>query len=396
MKKFVYENKPQSLCYGCRACEQVCSHKAISIYPNEEGFNYPHINPGKCTECGMCEQVCPTQDINRSKILHPKQTEVYAAWNKNIDERLQSTSGGIFYVIAKQFIKDGGIVYGASMNNSLLAFQKKVTTLNDLNLLRGSKYMQSDTNSSFKQVKHNLLDGEKVLYSGTPCQIAGLKLFLRKEYENLYTIDLVCHGTPSHSIFIKHLRYIESKEHSKINSFLFRDKTKSGWRTYISYKLDNGKIIRLQTGSDFYFHAFSSGYFNRLSCYQCEYSCSQRCGDITLSDFWGGENIIRQLYRQRKYGYNMIICSSQKGKELFTNIFNQIGSLKCDIAVAINGDVRLRCAEEKPALRNTIYKICKEKGYAYIAQAYCYQPTILQRITPKWLKNLRQEIKSFL
>ena len=364
--------------------------------PNREGFIYPVINQEKCIDCGLCEKVCPTQDSNKEKLLHAEKQDVYAAWNNNIQLRLKSTSGGLFYALASKFIADRGIVYGAVMNNNLTVNHCRVLTLSDLTKLRGSKYVQSDTLDTFVKVKKDLTEGHNVLYSGTPCQIAGLKSFLRSEYPNLYTIDLVCHGTPSPSMFKIHIQYIGNKEKQPVKSFLFRDKKNSGWRAYISYEFFNKKKISVTTKNDFYCHAFYNGWLSRESCYLCEFSQAKRVGDITLSDFWGGEKNYKQLRLQRKHGYNLVICNTPKGQQLFDNISGDISFLKCDISVAKQGDIRLRHAEKRPSLRSFIYHECEKKGYAYVVEKYKYRPSFIKKITPLWIINLIKEIKSRL
>ncbi len=396
MRDRVYSNKPSSLCYGCNACEQICPHNAIEMTKNIEGFSYPLIDQKRCTDCGLCEKVCPTQDMGVSKVLFPKQTKCYAAWNKKLENRLKSTSGGIYFLLAKDFIEKGGVAYGVGMNEDLTAYHYRVDNIVALESFRGSKYIQSDTNTTYKQVKSDLRNEVKVLYVGTPCQIAGLRLFLIKDYANLFTIDLVCHGVPSPLIFKEHLKYLNTKYDSNITNLLFRGKKKSGWRAYVTYVLENNKLIYKQTGQDFYFHAFCAGYFNRESCFECEYSRAERCGDITLSDFWGGENVYNELKLARKNGYNLVICSSEKGNELFNNIGPLINKLECDIEVAIKGDIRLREAEIKPFVRDIIYKEMKENGYEYIVRKYKHRPSIINNLVPNFVKNLIREVAARL
>lgn len=393
MREFIYNNKSKILCYGCRACEQICPREAISMHPNQEGFIYPTIDQKKCIDCGLCEKVCPTQDINKEKLLHPEKRRVYAAWNSDLSSRLKSTSGGLFFVLASKVIVDGGVVYGVTMDDSMTVTHVRVTNLSDLIKLRGSKYVQSDTRDTFGLVKKDLLEGIEVLYSGTPCQIAGLRGFLQKDYPNLFTIDLVCHGTPSPMIFRKHIEYLDNNE-GHIKSFLFRDKKPSGWRAYVSYEFDTGIKKYCTTENDFYFHAFCAGWFNRKSCFLCEYSQAMRVGDITLSDFWGGENTIKALRIQRKYGYNLVICNTQKGQNLFNNVLDHIECLETDMEIAKKGDVRLRHAEKKPYLRDIIYKECEEKGYPYIVNKYKYKPSFIRRMIPLWAINMVKELMS--
>lgn len=394
MKNFIYNNKPQDLCYGCRACEQICPHSAVHMIVNEEGFIYPEIDSTKCINCGLCEKVCPTQDVNKERILHGVPTECYAAWNNNIEERLQSTSGGLFFLLASYVIEHGGVVYGCTMNNDLMAQHIRVSSLEDLNSLRGSKYMQSDTLATFSQVKSDLKKGYNVLYSGTPCQIAGLRSFLMADYNNLYTIDLVCHGTPSPIVFKEHLNYLSNKYKSNVTSFFFRAKKKSGWRSYVKYSFENGKIIYKRAGEDFYFCGFCEGWFNRSSCFLCEYSQTKRVGDITLSDFWGGERFIKKLQKQRKYGYNLVICNTERGKQLFDLIKKKIGLIKCNFMIAQKGDIRLRQAEARPSFRDSVYSLIKECGYESVVNQYQYKPSIIQKCVPNFVINLIKELKS--
>lgn len=394
MRERIYSDKSQDLCYGCRACEQICPKNAVTMKQNEEGFTYPYIENERCIECGMCEKVCPTREENMIKILHPEQSQVYAAWNKKIEERLLSTSGGLFYILARQFLKDGGVVYGAAYDNNLTVCHIKVSTLEELKTLRGSKYVQSDTNSTYKQVRDDLERGVRVLYSGTPCQIAGLRSFLIKNYDNLITIDLVCHGTPSPAFFASYLHYIKHVTGQQVKSFLFRSKKLSGWRAYVSYRLSNNKLIYRKIGEDFFTYNFNKGNINRLSCYMCEFSQVQRVGDITLSDFWGAENYVRELKYQRKYGFNMVMCNSNKGIELFEKIKDKIGFVICKTTIAINGDIRLRHAEEKPEVRNKIYREYREYGFDYVYQNYSPKLNKIKRILPDFIVNLLREMKS--
>lgn len=396
MRTFIYENKSHDLCYGCRACEQVCPKQAISMIPDQEGFIYPVIDQTKCIDCDLCKKVCPTQDANKEHLLHSEQTKVYAAWNNDLQLRLKSTSGGIFYTLALQFIHDGGVVYGATMNNDFTVTHCRVSLISDLVKLRGSKYVQSNTLNTFKQVKEDLIKGYKVLYSGTPCQIAGLRGFLRKEYKNLYTVDLVCHGTPSPHIFKCHIKYLENTHKKRLNTFLFRDKKESGWRAYVSYVFSNRQKQYRTTQNDFYCYCFYNGWLSRKSCYICEYSQARRVGDITLSDFWGGEQVYKQLKIQRKYGYNLVICNTAQGQQLFDKISHDITHITCEMAAAKTGDVRLRHSEEKPSLRDKIYIECRGHGYEYIVNKYKYHPSFIRRMTPLWVINLVKEVKSRL
>ena len=394
MREFIYYDKSIEACYGCKACQQVCPKDAITMVDNEEGFWFPRIDTDKCIDCGLCQRACPTQDVNISALFHATPKQVYAAWNSNLAERLESTSGGMFFLLACQFIRDGGVVYGADYRENLTVFHRRFEDVETLKRARGSKYVQSDINDTFLQVKADLKAGRKVMFSGTPCQIAGLRLFLRKTYENLLTIDLVCHGVPSPLFFKENLAFLEQKYGDRIVDFKFRAKKESGWRSYVKYVFNRQKPKWAFWGKNYYTHAFHLGYFNRLSCYSCNFSRSERVGDITLSDFWGGEAHNRMLKKARKWGFNLVMCNTPQGQHLFDSVAGQIVSLKCPVEWAIRGDVRLRHTEPRPMMRDKAYKILKEKGYAYMSSAYGIKESMLQRMVPVWAKNLIREIQS--
>lgn len=396
MKKKVFDNKHLEACYGCQACQQVCTHHAIQMMPNEEGFLFPVINSDKCADCGLCTKVCPTQTSNILPLFNTTPETVYAAWEKQLSDRLESTSGGAFYALASAFIHKGGVVYGVSYDSNLLARHLRIDKLDELKKARGSKYMQSDINTTYQQAKKDLQNGLSVLFSGTPCQIAGLKLFLRKEYFNLTTVDLVCHGVPSPTLFKDHVAWIEKKYKKKLTDFKFRAKKRSGWRSYVKYVFEGNTAVGFLCGMDYYSHSFHQGHFNRLSCFECDFSKSQRIADITLSDFWNGEKYSRILKRQRKYGFNLIMCNTQKGRKLMNESANNLELLKMPIKAAIEGDVRLRHTEQCPPFRDDSYKMWREKGYDYMVKNYSAKMTITQRLLPTWIKNIIREIQSVI
>lgn len=396
MPKTVFDDKPFDRCYGCQACQQVCNHHAIQMVSNEEGFLYPIIDSDKCVDCGLCTKVCPTQISNISPLFNTTPETVYAAWEKQINNRLESASGGAFYAIASEFINNGGVVYGVTYDSNLLARHLRIDNLSELKKTRGSKYMQSDINTTYRQAKEDLIKGLPVLFSGTPCQIAGLKLFLRKEYSNLFTVDLVCHGVPSPALFKEHVAWIEKKYGKKLVDFKFRGKNKSGWRSYVKYVFEDNSTVSSFLGVDYYSHAFHLGYFNRPSCFECEFSKNQRIGDITLSDFWNGEKFSHTLKRQRKYGFNLIMCNTLNGQKLLESVREHLELLEMPVQAAIDGDVRLRHTEPRPSFRDFSYKIWNEKGYEYMVNNYSLKITLAQRILPTWVKNVIKEIQSIL
>jgi coenzyme F420-reducing hydrogenase beta subunit len=396
MRTVVFHNKPQEVCYGCTACYAVCPKSAIKMESNSEGFKYPQIDANLCVDCGLCEKICPTQKEPLNNVLYDTPQNVFAAWNKNLKERLQSTSGGLFYVIARKWINEGGVVYGVALEDDLIVRHIRVDSVDNLYKLQGSKYVQSDLNDIFKRIKSDLCNGEKVMFSGTPCQVGGLRTFLRKDYHNLLTVDLVCHGTPSPLIFSEHIKYIEKRNNDKIEDFKFRGKKPSGWRAYIFHVFKSGKTREFFLGGDFFSYSFYLSRFNRTSCFSCEYSQSKRSGDITLSDFWNAEKTCKSLKRQRKYGFNLVMCNTPKAIELINSISDEIEKMTLPFEVARDGDVRLRHSEPKPEYRNQFFKMFNEKGYEYLVANYSGKPSFASKSIPTIVKNLVYEIKSYL
>lgn len=242
-------------CTGCLACADTCKMQAISVKKNGQGFSYPIINDAVCVRCGKCVSVCPVNVQKKNKAA----TTPFACWDKDNEERKSATSGGFFTCLAKKIVKDGGVAYGAAYDSSLKVVHKRITSLNEVAQIRGSKYVQSDTSQIYKKVKADLSIGQKVLFSGTPCQVAALKNYLGKDYENLLLVDIMCHGVPSPLIYDDYRRWLENKQKSKIRKLDFRYK-KPGW-TVFSMKADfeNGKSYVSSKYEDPYHCFFSLG-----------------------------------------------------------------------------------------------------------------------------------------
>lgn len=286
-------------CCGCSACISVCPKGCISMSKDKEGFLYPIVDSVKCIDCGLCEKVCP--------VLHPLKNEaeplVYAAINNDESIRMQSSSGGIFTLLAEYVIENGGVVFGACFDRDWNVVHDYTETKEGLVRFRGSKYVQSNVGNSFSQVKIFLDAGREVLFSGTPCQVAGLKNYLRKPYPNLLTVDLVCHGVPSPDVWRKYLQetvckaYRIKKNKSAVNicdyisDIKFRAKDK-GWKKY-SFKIEykDGRIEINPFYENPYMNIFLSNLSLRPSCYVCPAKLNNVQSDITLADFWGVNKI---------------------------------------------------------------------------------------------------------
>lgn len=332
----------KSKCSGCYSCVNVCPKKCITMISDQEGFWYPKIDKEKCIDCGLCEKRCPIS--NDMKVNNnPK---AYACYNLDEEIRKESSSGGIFTLLASNIIDRGGIVYGAAFDHNYEVEHIKVTTKKELNKLRGSKYVQSKIGGVYEEIKE-LLNQEKIVYfSGTPCQIDGLLCFLDKKYDNLICQDIICHGVPSPMVW---KGYVESKNKdykSKPVRINFRQKN-SGWDLYelsLQYKDSSYNCCHRD---DLFMRAFLSNLILRPSCYNCSSKSLHRNSDITLADFWGIDNIDKSMNDNK--GLSLIFINSNKGKKLFKEILNDIRykEVEIDEAVKYNWSAYLSVKEPK-------------------------------------------------
>ena len=317
----LYQEK--SDCCGCGACMNICPRKAISMTEDECGFVYPEIDVELCIRCGKCKKVCAFQ--NTEEINYPLKT--IAAVSKNKEQASNSASGGIFAAIAELFIKNNGVVYGAAFDEMWNVSHREISKVEELHVLQGSKYVQSNIGLTYTQAKEKLENGKKVLFSGTPCQIAGLKKYLGKKYENLLTIDIVCHGVPSGKIFQSYIKYLENKEDGTLKYFTFRDK-KIGWgiNGCAKFETPSGKIKekKLWQSASSYLYYFVKGWIYRENCYYCKYAGKNRPGDITLGDYWGIEKEHPEYLQSSGWdenkGISVVIANSEKGEKYLHQI----------------------------------------------------------------------------
>ncbi len=312
-------------CTGCMACKQKCKKGAINIVL-DKGFWYPEINEEKCVHCGLCMTSCPVLNMKGMKgNTHEEETTCLAAWNKDETVRMRSSSGGAFSVMAEKVLSEGGVVFGAALDSKMNLCHKYIETSDDLDALRRSKYVQSDTCNTFMEVLKFLHAGRKVLYCGTPCQIAGLTAFLGyKEYDNLIKVDVICQGVPSNEIFKKYISEIESKYKVNVVDANFRSKEK-GWRCgllllLLRVRQGNKKYwIKRTFGNNEYYNAFIQEFFMRESCYDCQFKCNHQgyYSDVSIADFWRiGKNISFDVDKYEK-GISAVIVNTSKGKTFF-------------------------------------------------------------------------------
>lgn len=322
------DSKDKSLCSGCYTCVNICPKNCILMETDNEGFWYPKVDKKQCIECGLCEQRCPILND-----MHVENTpKAYACYNLDEKIRKESSSGGIFTLVASNIIDMGGVVYGAAFDSEFEVEHITVTNKEDLYKLRGSKYVQSKIGETYPDIK-KLLDQNKLVYfSGTPCQIDGLLCFLNKEYDNLICQDIICHGVPSPKVWKD---YVDNKNKEykgtpvRIN---FRQKN-SGWNLYELSLLYKDSSYNSCHKEDLYMRAFLSNLILRPSCYNCSSKSLNRNSDITLADFWGINSIDPSMDDDK--GTSLIFVNSKKGEELFASIKDNMISKKVDISKAI-------------------------------------------------------------
>ena len=348
--------KEKNNCCGCSACVQICPKQCISMAADNEGFLYPQVNSAICIDCGLCEKVCLV--INQSAPREP--LVVYAAKNNNEDIRLKSSSGGIFTLLAEKVIEEGGVVFGAKFDADWNVIHDYTETIEGLAAFRGSKYVQSIIGDNFKTAKQFLNNGRKVLFSGTPCQIAGLKKYLRKEYDNLLTVDVVCHGVPSPMVWRDYLDYKRAKraagkntvssslkELPVITGISFRDKT-NGWKKYgfrICYAAPKAAVNSVSEFAisnnceitPFYKDIFMKGFLMNLylrpSCYHCSARQGKSGADISIADYWGVQSIHPEMDDDK--GMGLIMVNTQLGASYYNAVKNHILYLKSSYEKAI-------------------------------------------------------------
>lgn len=297
----------KKFCCGCSACAQKCPRHCITMKADTEGFYYPYIDTKECIHCGLCEKVCP--------VIHPSPERAphfcYAAFHKDENIRMASSSGGIFTMIAQQVILLGGIVFGARFDNRWQVVMGYTEDLQGLALFRGSKYVQCETRDSFRQAEHFLKQDRLVLYTGTPCQIAALKKYLPKSYDNLLTVDFVCHGVPSPKVWEYYL-----KSFKNITDISFRSKSE-GWKNFHICIKDKDKILSEPFYDNVYMQAFLGDMILRPSCYSCPTRRGKSGSDITIGDHWAIPTTNPEFDDDK--GTSLILINTEKGKSFWDN-----------------------------------------------------------------------------
>lgn len=317
-------------CSVCTACFAICPKDAITMQSDLEGFKYPVVEKNKCIDCGVCSKVCPL-DNAQSNFEEDKTSFACSAKDKNFAR--QSSSGGVFAILANMYVKEQAVIYGAAFDDNLNVCHIRADKKDELKSLYTSKYVQSDMGNTFRQVKGDLDNGKKVLFAGTPCQVAGLKSYLQKDYLNLLSVDFICHGVPSPLVWQRYIIAMEKKLNNKITEISFRDK-KDGWKNYY-FKLStaNGDVFYEKHGENIYMKGFLKDLYLRPSCYDCKFKTLHRASDITLADFWGIEKIIPEINVEK--GVSLCWASSEKGKQVLADVLKRTDYYEVKLREAI-------------------------------------------------------------
>ena len=308
-------------CCGCRTCVQKCSLSAIKFIIDKYGFEYPVIDSKFCVNCGMCETVCPI--INDAKSFNTKEGGIAFALDEQI--KYNGSSGGLFGVFAETILSEGGVVFGAAFDDKLQLKTTKAEKIEELVPLYKSKYLLCDTSFSFRNIEKELKCGKKVLYCSSPCQIAALKLYLKSEYDNLVTIDFVCHGVGSQTLFDRSIRFIEQTKKVEIKKFIYRYKKAhaSSHYYYYFYLKDNKPYEKSDLYITFpYYNAYCKQLVCRDCCYDCKFASQERVGDITIGDFHNIEKYYSNI--DRFAGVSMFLINTEKGYKLFDSIKGKV------------------------------------------------------------------------
>lgn len=316
------EVKNKTDCCGCQACGDICHAEAISFHSDHEGFWYPEVDRNKCTDCHLCEKICPVLNIDALKHHNKSAPKVFGGYNKDIVIRFDSTSGGVFSLLAQAMYKQKGFVSGAIYTDDFKVVNFISDDKKDLRRLRSSKYVQSNAEGLYRRIKSLLESGEKVLACGSPCQMAALRSFLRKDYENLIIVDFLCRATNSPKVFEKYKESLEARYGSKIVAI--KDKNKDhGWHSLArKITFENGQDYYGEGHEDDYRRGYHANVFERPSCYECKFKGIPRISDITLGDFWGIGNVDPSL--EQNLGTSLVMINSEKGGEYFDIIRDKL------------------------------------------------------------------------
>lgn len=361
----------KSDCCGCNACGDICPQGSISFKTDIEGFWYPEVNMDTCIDCHLCETVCPVINVDELKRNEFEKSECYAAIHKNIEIRFDSTSGGMFSALAEKTYKAGGYVGGAIFTEEWGVRQFISSDRNDLAALRSSKYLQSDANGFYKAVSEIVARGEQVLVCGTPCQMAALRRFLKKDYDNLIIVDFICRGINSPKVFRKYLDYLEDRFGSEVVYFKAKNK-ELGWRELTSKVVfKNGQVLYDTKDTSFFTIGYlQTGVYCRPSCYDCQFKGFPRISDITVADFWGAEKVVGKEL-DNDMGTSLVMLNNNKGKAFFESVKSSLIEKEVPFDSILKGNQALVKSLDKPQVdRDSFYRDLDVMPFKDVAAKY--------------------------
>ena len=388
-------NIPVQNCSSCAACANVCARNAISMRLDTEGFYRPVIDAEKCVECGACERVCPwSKDVLNPNGAETKPQTV-AAYVKDETVRMQSSSGGIFTVLAENVIDCGGAVIGVAQTGPVSFEHIVVENKSDLAKLRGPKYVQAQVGFIYRTVRGLIKSGRKVLFSGTPCQVAGLYAYLGNaaNAENLFTVEIVCYGIPSVKVFEKYIHDLEVSRNATFENVLFRDKSR-GWNNYsLIYKFNDGNTYNVHHGKSNYMNLFLNRICQNKSCDECRYRKFPRIADITLGDFWGVSNYHPEMDDNK--GTSVVLLNTTPGSMLFKSVADKV--VQCDSKVenAIAGNPCIVSSTKAHPKRSEFLADLDKCTFDQLVKKYCPEPSPLMRLyygIRCFLGNIKQKV----
>ena len=355
-------------CCGCTACASICPHFAIEMKPDVLGFKYPEVDKNKCVDCGLCDKVCAFND-KYDKTLNLPEPIAYAARHKEMSEIMKSRSGAAFVAVSDWILDNGGVVYGAGYKGHFVVTHKRATTKEERDEFRGSKYVQSDLTDVFKQVKDDLKKGHIVMFSGTPCQTSGLNAFIgQKLRNNLYLVDIVCHGTPGATMWRDYLSYLENKYKRKIVAVNFRDKEQFGWKAHKESFLFDG--FTSFTSFTSFTYIFYQHIAFRMSCGNCHFCNLTRPSDVTIADYWGSERTDPSFNADDK-GCSLVLCNTTKGIDLFETVMDKMNVIPASIENVMQTHLY------KPSdmhSKRLDFERDYENGFKYVLKKYGTEP----------------------